>query len=421
MGTQYAQMVLVFISILAAMLVLVPYVREISQPAAAGAVAGAAIFAALLAVLIPPVPGLLVAYGRYLPSRRPYVDTQTGNVRDPQSEVIFAEEGLSASVAVTRLDNGVHSFHVSGRIEASTEPQDMRLQRMLGHIPAVLHPQPRSVLIVGCGAGVTAGTFMLHPDVERIVICEIEPLIPQVVATHFARQNYEVVNPINKHRVQIVYDDARHFILTTGEKFDIITSDPIHPWIKGSATLYSKEYFELVRKHLKPGGLVTQWVPLYESTPDVVKSEVATFMEVFPEGTVWGNDIDGGGYDVVLLASDGPMSIDVDMLQTRMADPKYTRVAGSLREVGFVSGIDLLSTYAGNREDLTDWLADAEINRDRNLRLQYLAGMALNSFQSEAIYDQMVRRRKFPEKLFVASDRRMQTLRIALEGPQPKR
>jgi spermidine synthase len=144
-------------------------------------------------------------------------------------------------------------------------------------------------------------------------------------------------------------------------------------------------------------------------------------MEVFPEGTVWGNDIDGGGYDVVLLASDGPMSIDVDMLQTRMADPKYTRVAGSLREVGFVSGIDLLSTYAGNREDLTDWLADAEINRDRNLRLQYLAGMALNSFQSEAIYDQMVRRRKFPEKLFVASDRRMQTLRIALEGPQPKR
>ncbi len=135
------------------------------------------------------------------------------------------------------------------------------------------------MLVVGFGAGVTAGSFVLHPDVQRIVICEIEPLIPEHVAPYFAEENYDV---LHDPRVQIVYDDARHFVLTTPEKFDIITSDPIHPWVKGAATLYTKEYFELVKQHLNPGGLVTQWVPLYESNPDVVKSEIATFFDVFP-------------------------------------------------------------------------------------------------------------------------------------------
>src|SRR5947199_1128916 len=170
----------------------------------------------------------------------------------------------------------------------------MRLQRMLGHMPALFHPQPKSVLIVGFGAGVTAGTFVLYPGIERIVICEMEPLIPPTATRYFAQENYNVMND---RRIQIVYDDARHFILTTREKFDIITSDPIHPWVKGAATLYTKEYFDLVKEHLNPVGVVTQWVPLYESSPAVVKSEVATFFNVFPDGTVWSYDIHGRGYD----------------------------------------------------------------------------------------------------------------------------
>jgi spermidine synthase len=414
-GSQHAHQILIFICAMSALVMLL---RELSPAAGTLVMAGVAVCCTVLALLVPPVPGLLIAYGRYLPSRRPVM--RDGQVVDKEATVLFAEEGLNASVAVTKLQNGVRSFHISGRIEASTEPQDMRLQRMLGHIPAMLHPQPKSVLIVGCGAGVTAGTFMLYPDVDRIVICEIEPLIPEVVATHFAEQNYNVVHPASRPRVQIIYDDARHYILTTDEKFDIITSDPIHPWIKGSATLYSKEYFELVRKHLKPGGLVTQWLPLYESTPEVVKSEVATFLEAFPNGTIWGNDIDGSGYDAVMLGSESEMAIDVDRIQDRVADVNYTRVAASLRQVGFVNGIDLLATYAGQKSDLTDWLADAQINRDRNLRLQYLAGMGLNTYQSGGIYQEMVSRRRFPEKLFTGSDRRMQTLRFAIEGPQTK-
>jgi len=118
----------------------------------------------------------------------------------------------------------------------------MRNQRLLGHLPALMHGKPKSVLVVGFGAGVTAGSFVLYPEVERIVICEIEPLIPAKVGPHFTKENYDV---LSDPRVEIVHDDARHYLLTTREKFDVITSDPIHPWVKGAASLYTQEYLGL--------------------------------------------------------------------------------------------------------------------------------------------------------------------------------
>jgi spermidine synthase len=266
--------------------------------------------------------------------------------------------------------------------------------------------------VVGCGAGVTAGCFVLHPDVERIVLCEIEPLIPKVAAGFFSKENYNV---LSDPRVQVVYDDARHYILTTHEKFDVITSDPIHPWVKGSAALYTKEYFELCKRHLNPGGIVTQWVPLYESSEDVVKSEMATFFTAFPLGTIWSNDIKGEGYDVVLLGQVEPTKIDVDELQQRLERTDHMNVMASLAEVKFESAMDLLSTYAGRGPDLGDWLKDAQINTDRNLRLQYLAGMGLNAYQGAAIYNDLVSYRKFPEDLFLASPKRELQLRAAID------
>jgi spermidine synthase len=349
---------------------------------------------------IPAVPGLLVAYGRYMVTWLNQVDVK------------YVGEGMNSSVAVTYLrSSGATQFHVSGKVEASTLPQDMRLQRMLAHLPALVHPKPASVLVVGFGAGVTAGSFIPYPDVKRLVICEIEPLIPRVVSTHFRAENNDV---LNDPRTQVFYDDARSFILTTNEQFDIITSDPIHPWVKGAASLYTKEYFEAVKRHLKPGGVVTQWVPLYESTVEAVKSEIATFLEVFPNGTVWANNIDGGGYDVVLLGQVGPTTIDVNAMRARFADERYLAVGSSLGAVGFDSPIALFSTYAASGADLKPWLSDAVINRDRNLRLQYLAATGFNSYRSEAIYEEIARYRRFPESLFVADETWKERLRGAL-------
>jgi spermidine synthase len=291
----------------------------------------------------------------------------------------------------------------------------MRLQRMLGHMPALFHQgEPRSVLVVGFGAGVTAGSFVPYPGIRRIVICEMEPLIPAVATQYFGKENYNVMHD---PRVQIIYDDARHFVLTTNEKFDIITSDPIHPWVKGSATLYSKEYFELVKRHLNPGGIVTQWVPLYETDTDTVKSEVATFFDVFPNGSIWGNDNNGTGYDTALLGQVEAPRIDVDAIQQRLMRPDFANVAQSLRDVGFGSVLDLLATYAGQRQDLMPWLQGAAINRDGNLRLQYMAGLALNVSMENTIYTQILSYRRYPGNMLVVSDESREAVMNALRAP----
>jgi spermidine synthase len=371
-----------------------------------GLAGGVASFAgaSVLGLTVPKVPDGLVAYGRFL-------STYTA-----EPKYLYVGEGMNSSIAVSEMTNGVRNFHIAGKVEASSEPQDMRLQRMLGHISALLDRDPQSVLVIGFGAGVTAGSFVLHPGIKRIVICEIEPLIPKVVANYFSRENYNVVHD---PRVHIVYDDARHYILTSKEKFDVITSDPIHPWVKGAATLYTKEYFELVKQHLKPGGVVTQWVPLYESYPGVVKSEVATFFNVFPDGTVWSNDMNGKGYDLVLAGHATPQTIDIDSVQHRISDAPNGRVARSLREVGINSALSLLSTYGGQARDLAPWLTDAEINRDANLRLQYLAGMGLNDYENASIYEEMLKYRRYPETLFTGADSERAFLRQTLDGALP--
>jgi spermidine synthase len=363
------------------------------------------VMACFLAWNVPQVPWQLVAYGRYLPTKS-------------QSALnLYTGEGLNASVAVTELTNGVRNFHVSGKVEASTDPRDMGLQRMLGHLPALLHENPHSVLIVGCGAGITAGSFLVHPEITNVVICEIESLIPKVVAQFFGEENYDLMQDA---RVRVVYDDARHFILTSRERFDIITSDPIHPWVKGAATLYTREYFDLCRKRLNPGGMVTQWVPLYESNLAVVKSELATFFDVFAEGTIWSNDDAGDGYDMVLLGHRDAPEINVDRVQQRLSQEKYAPVLKSLRDAGFRSGFSLLATYTGFAPDLQTWLEGAQLNRDRNLRLQYLAGMGLNYSEQDLIYTDLLLYRRFPKDLFVGSSTQKEALMQLVNRSHPK-
>ena len=397
-GTQDAQRLLIWIA-LAASLVMLVWMAPSDARLPAGRRLAIAIAALVIAVIaassVAPVPPDVIAYGRQIATFK-------------GANFLYEGEGLNSSIAVSESEGGIRNFHVSGKVEASTEVHDMRLQRMLGHLSALMHPDPHSVLIVGFGAGVTAGSFVLHPGIKRIVICEIEPLIPRMVAPYFSKENYDVVHD---PRVEIVYDDARHYILTTNEKFDIITSDPIHPWVKGAASLYTKEYFELVKSHLNPGGVVTQWVPLYQSTEDVIKSEIATFFEVFPFGTIWSNQYaNGGGYDVVMLARPEALRFDPAALQARLDRPDHARIADALTQVE-LGGVDgLMATYAGQARDLRPWLNDAQINTDRNLRLEYLAGMANNVYDPQ-IYQDMLAFRRFPEEVFTTSPEWIERLR----------
>jgi spermidine synthase len=314
---------------------------------------------------------------------------------------------------VSREESGVLSYHNAGKIQASSFPQDMRLQRMLGHFTTLVPEDPSSVLVIGMGAGVTAGAVSIDPRVDRVTIAEIEPLVPEVVSEYFSDHNFAVAtNP----KVQFRIDDGRHYLLTTDETFDAITSDPLDPWVKGAANLYTREFWELVRQHLNPGGVVTVFVQLYEAGTEAVKSEIATFLDAFPYGTIWANTVNGRGYDLVLMGQLEPTRIDIDVLEERLQRPGYAGIRASLAAVGIYSGLGLLSTYAGRSEELGPWLEDAEINRDRNLRLQYLAGLGINRYEQDLIYRQMMSYLAFPEEIFTGSDDSLARLRGGIIG-----
>ena len=405
LGSEKSQQAMIIISAISALLVLdaalaeVPAEKRRMQFAGTLLLAGAMAGAVLLARTVNGVPDILVAYGRY-------AATRVG-----EADIIYMGEGWNASVAVSRTGGGVLNYHNAGKIQASSEPQDMRLQRMLGHLTTLIPQNPANSLVIGCGAGVTAGAVSIDPAVTKLTIAEIEPLVPSVVSKYFSEHNFSVVtNP--KTRIHI--DDARHFLQTTDEKFDAITSDPLDPWVKGAAMLYSREFFETVKSRLNPGGVVTLFVQLYESNSEAVKSEVATFLEAFPNGMIFGNTNNGAGYDMVLLGQVEPTVINLDEIQAKLARPEYAPIAQSFAEIGMFNVVDLFATFAGNKQQLQPWLADATINRDRNLKLQYLAGLGVHLYQSDVIYAEMLRYADYPEGTFTGSPELVGRLREAM-------
>ena len=203
-------------------------------------------------------------------------------------------------------------------------------------------------------------------------------------------------------------------MLTTKDKYDIIASDPLDVFVKGTAALYTKEYFQAVRDHLNPGGIFTLYVPLYESDVRTVKSELATFFAVFPYGSVWANTIDGQGYDMVFMGQSEPLKINLDEVQARLDRPDYAPVVQSLREIGINSATDFFATFAGQKSDLGPWLEGAEINRDADLRLSYLGGWGINSTLEDVIYRQMISYRRAPVNIFNGSPQSINALIFAM-------
>lgn len=396
-GSQNAQRALLIATAIGGLIVLFPILRR----SGAGIVGLAASLglAVLLAWSLDPVPGELIAYGRRMA------------LNAGQSKVLYVGEGINSSVAITEWPNNTIYVNVNGHVEATTEIYDMKLQRMVGHLPAILHPDPKSVLGIGFGAGVSAGTFTRYPGIRKITICEIEPLIPPASTKYFGDADYRVaLDP----RTHIHFDDARHYLLTTDEKFDIIASDPLDVFIKGTAALYSKEYFESIRSHLNPGGMFTLYVPLYETDEPTLKSELATFFAAFPYGTIWANTRNGLGYDMVFMGQLEPLKIDVDAAAERINRDEHAGVRESLREIGINSLLDLFTTYAGNATDLAPWTNGSPLNTDADLRLSYLAGWGINAAMEDILYRKLLVYRTPPVNIFTGTPEHVQKVLMNL-------
>ena len=463
-GTQWAERWLIILSTVSAFTALTAAVlskRRVSENGFAAAkkpLPFSGVFMTVMSLIVvfflvdgvSAIPWAAVAWGRYtssyIASSEPGLIDDTALIKNdkngnsPEWYCAYMGEGMNVSVAVTKTAEGGRFFHGAGKVQASNQPQDMRLQRMLGHLSALACEKPdriEDVLVIACGAGVTAGSFIPYPDLKRITICDIEPLVPKVVAPMFGEENYHIVDGIdreNPHRVSgkqvtVIYDDGRHYIntLPSDMKFDVITSDPIDPWVKGSAALNTIEYYEICKRHLKPGGVMSLWIPLYESTMASSKSMIATFFEVFPNGMIFSNDENFMGYDAVLLGRSDASIIDLDKVRSILDRRDYAPVRQSLADVGFgINGgtdydrtglniaVSLFATYAGQASDLKIWNQKAQINRDRNLRLQYLAGLGFNSNMRKEILESLLSYYRFPDNLFTGSPQTIRDLQTGL-------
>jgi spermidine synthase len=284
-------------------------------------------------------------------------------------DILYYAEGVESIVSSIKVDGNI-MFLTNGRVEASTHLLDLQTQLALGHVPMLLNKDPKDVLVIGTGSGMTLGATSLYPSVEQITLAEIEPKVIGVAKT-FEKYNHHVLdNP----KLKIIFNDGRNYLMTSKQKYDVITADPIHPWFRGAGYLYTKEYFDIAAQHLKPGGIVCQWLPLYELTTDNIKSVVKTFASSFKYTMMWLT------FDAELIGSNSPIILDKAAIRKKMTDPV---INADLQRTGMGSVGSFLSYFVMGPKRMSEFGRDGILNTDDNLYLEFSAPLSFGKPHSE--------------------------------------
>ncbi len=279
------------------------------------------------------------------------------------TDVIFAEDGLNASVAVVRTENYL-ALRTNGKVDASN--QDTITQLLVGHLGLFFHPAPKRVLVIGFGSGMTVSAVARHTTVERIDCVEIEPAVVRA-AEHLEPLHRGV---LADPRLRLIVDDARNFLLTTRELYDVIISEPSNPWIAGVATLFTDEYYAGIRARLNPGGIFVQWVQGYSLEPEDVRTILATVLPHFPQATLWRAET----YDYLLLAQTRAEQLTLGRTRELWQQPEM-REEFALLEIARPEG--LLAYHRLDDAPLRALASGAPRNTDDHTRLEYRAPRGL--------------------------------------------
>lgn len=280
-----------------------------------------------------------------------------------REQVLFSHHGPDATVAVLERD-GRRVLKVNGKPDASNRG-DMLTQVLSAHLPLLLHPAPRRVLVIGLGSGITAGSAALH-DVEIDVV-----EISQGVVDASRLFDEASGAPLDRSGVRLHLADARHWLASTEQQFDVIISEPSNPWMAGNAALFSAEYFELVRSRLAPGGLLAQWFHAYEMNDALLELVLRTVRSALPHAGLW----ELFPQDLLLVAGAQPREIDLDSLGARA----FSRaVSADLARVDVEGPSALLSLEAIPPARLGQLLAaPGPVHRDDRPVLEFRAPRAL--------------------------------------------
>jgi len=281
-------------------------------------------------------------------------------------------EAASGTVIVRRVEDvrgPWRSLEINGVNVAGTSPELWGIQRLQGHLPLLLHRYPRGVLHIGFGSGGTAWAVSRHSSVERMVVAEISPEVLEAAQRFFGDVNQGV---LGDPRVRVVVNDGRNVLLASRERFDAILSDSIHPVFAGNSTLYTREYFELCRSRLNPGGIVSMWLPLYSLRSDSYLAILRAFWEVFPQTVVWYDASVRNEFTVVTgRAEPGPVQLRWEALE----EPA---VQASLAEARVRSPEDLASLVLLGPAEVARLVARATPHRDEYPEVEYLSGRLLD-------------------------------------------
>ncbi len=276
-------------------------------------------------------------------------------------QLLMYEEGRTATVSVRR-DWGITSVAINGRTNAS-DADDMPTQVMLGQLGVLNAPRAGRALIVGFATGVTAGSVLQSP-IESLDCVEIEPAA--VASSHF----FEHVNnrPLDDPRLHLIIDDARTYLRVNPGTYDLIISEPSHPWVPGVANLFTREFFALGRERLGDDGVFVQWLQTYQLSTESLRSVLATFHETFPHVAVFRVQGAAKGKDLILVGSRQALSLD--RIDERMRDP---RTKADLARVGIKTADDVRAWFVCDENQLGPAVAGAVINTDDNMHVETVA------------------------------------------------
>jgi spermidine synthase len=200
--------------------------------------------------------------------------------------VVFRRQGFYGQVTVSRTVAGELYLKHNGKTDASTTARDNYAQYMLGHLPLLLHPRPERVVNIGLGGGTTLSAVTAHPEPREIVLVELDPLVVEATGTWFADASRHA---LQDPRVRVVVDDGRSFIERGTDRFDVIVSEPPNIWVSGVSGLFTSEFYRAAHKRLRPGGILCQWLPLYELSEADFATALATISTEFKHLAVWTN------------------------------------------------------------------------------------------------------------------------------------
>lgn len=274
------------------------------------------------------------------------------------TEVFEDEATMARTLLTSRL-----------RQEGGSGPEEIRVQRIQGSVPLLLHPAPRRVLAVGLGTGISLSPA-LRDEVEEVTVVEISPGVIEAAERFFAQANaYVLEHP----KVRVVEQDGRNFIKLTRNRYDLIVQELFFPYQTGVGSLYTREHYRQCRTKLAPGGFMAQWITINQLSTDDLRTLVHTFQSVFPATSLWLN----GGYLLILGGLD-PLHVDLQRFLERytLNDP----LGGMPRTDP--DPYNLLGLFVSHGSAVRKWTDGAPLNTDDNRFIEYSAPLAFNALNT---------------------------------------